>query len=479
MQLYNTLTRRKEPFEPAGDPITMYVCGVTPYDAAHLGHAMSAAIFDVLRRYLEWRGRRVRFVYNYTDIDDKLIARAERLGVTVAERAAEQIAAFERDMRDLNVRAADVHPRATEEIPKIQEVIQHLVDSGSAYATASGVYFRVRSKEDYGKLSKRDLEELVAGARVEVGGEKEHPMDFALWKMAKPGEPAWEAPWGEGRPGWHIECSAMALRYLGEQIDLHGGGMDLIFPHHENEIAQSECFTERPPFVRHWMHNAMMQLGDEKMSKSLGNLVTIREALERYGADALRLFILTGHYRSPLRYSEAGLQAAGRGAERLQFAVEAPLPTGDGDPVDEARERFTAAMDDDLGTPQALAVLFDLARDINRARDAGVPAGRALALLRELGGVLGLRFQAPPSSGGQAAPFIDLLVRVREELRATRQFALADRIREELTTLGIALEDGRAGTTWRATETTGTGEEHGQAAPPGNSEKAASDTLAF
>ena len=479
MQLYNTLTRREEPFEPAGDPITMYVCGVTPYDAAHLGHAMSAAIFDVLRRYLEWRGRRVRFVYNYTDIDDKMIARAERLGVTVAERAAEQIATFERDMRDLNVRAADVHPRATEEIPKIQEVIQHLIDSGSAYATADGVYFRVRSKEDYGKLSKRDLEEMVAGARVEVGGEKEHPMDFALWKMAKPGEPAWEAPWGKGRPGWHIECSAMALRYLGEQIDLHGGGMDLIFPHHENEIAQSECFTGRPPFVRHWMHNAMMQLGDEKMSKSLGNLVTIREALERYGADALRLFILTGHYRSPLRYSEEGLSAAGRGAERLQLAVEAPLPTGDGDPVNEARERFIAAMDDDLGTPQALAVLFDLARDINRARDAGVPAGNALALLRELGGVLGLRFQAPPSSGGQAAPFIDLLVRVRDELRATKQFALADQIRKELTTLGIAIEDGREGTTWRATEMTGTGEGSGQARPAGNSEKTTSDTLAF
>ncbi len=479
MLLYNTLTRRKEPFEPVGDPITMYVCGVTPYDAAHLGHAMSAAIFDVLRRYLEWRGRRVRFVYNYTDIDDKMIARAERLGVTVAERAAEQIAAFERDMRDLNVRAADVHPRATEEIPKIQELIQHLIDSGSAYGTESGVYFRVRSKEDYGKLSKRDLEEMIAGARVEVGGEKEHPMDFALWKRAKPGEPAWEAPWGEGRPGWHIECSAMALRYLGEQIDLHGGGMDLIFPHHENEIAQSECFTGRPPFVRHWMHNAMVQLGDEKMSKSLGNLVTIREALEHYGADALRLFILTGHYRSPLRYSEEGLSAAGRGAERLQLAVEAPLPKGDGKPADEARERFIAAMDDDLGTPQALAVLFDLARDINKARDAGVPAGNALALLRELGDVLGLRFQAPPSNGGHAAPFIDLLVRVRDELRAARQFALADLIRKELTTFGIAIEDGREGTTWRATETAGIGKEREHAVPPGNSEKAADDTLAF
>ena len=452
VQLYNTLTREKAPFEPTGDPITMYVCGVTPYDNAHLGHAMSAVIFDVLRRYLEWNGRRVRFVYNYTDIDDKMIARAERIGVTVAQLATDQIDAFERDMRDLNVRAADVHPRATEEIPKMQELIGQLIESGKAYTADGDVYFRVGSKDDYGKLSNRKLDEMVAGARVEIGAEKEHPMDFALWKGAKPGEPSWEAPWGSGRPGWHIECSAMALRYLGDQIDLHGGGMDLIVPHHENEIAQSECFTGQSPFARHWVHNAMMQLGDEKMSKSLGNLVTIREGLERYGADALRLFILTGHYRSPLRYSEESLSAARRGAERLRVAVETPLPEGDGDSADEARARFVAAMEDDLGTPQALATLFDLARDINRARDSGTPAGQALATLQELGGVLGLRFQAPPGSGGNAAPFVDLLVRVRNELRDVKQFALADLIRDELMALGIALEDGREGTGWRATE---------------------------
>ena len=481
MQLHNTLTRRKEPFEPAGDPITMYVCGVTPYDDAHLGHAMSAVIFDVLRRYLEWRGRRVRFVYNYTDIDDKMIARAERLGMTVAQLAVDQIDAFERDMRDLNVRAADVHPRATEEIPKMQELIQHLIDAGAAYAADGDVYFRVGSKDDYGKLSNRNLNEMVAGARVEVGAEKEHPMDFALWKGAKPGEPAWDAPWGSGRPGWHIECSAMALRYLGDQIDLHGGGMDLIFPHHENEIAQSECFTGKAPFARHWIHNAMMQLGDEKMSKSLGNLVTIREGLDRYGADALHLFILTGHYRSPLRYSEESLSAARRGAERLRLALEKPLPEGEGEPAAEARERFIAAMDDDLSTPQALATLFDLARDINKARDAGTPAGQAVETLRELGGVLGLRFQAPPGGGGNAAPFVDLLVRVRDELREVKQFALADLIRDELTALGIAIEDSREGTSWRATEAAVA---VGEPAPPGplpsdSEEPAPDDTLRF
>ena len=452
MQLYNTLTRRTEPFAPVDDPITMYVCGVTPYAEAHVGHAMSAIIFDVLRRYLEWRGRRVRLVYNYTDIDDKMIAHAGRLGISVADLAAQQISAFERDMRELNVRPADVQPRATQEIPKMQEIIAGLVDTGSAYAADGDVYFRVHGKADYGKLSRRVLEDMIAGARVEVGAQKEHPMDFTLWKAAKPGEPAWDSPWGPGRPGWHIECSAMALRYLGDQIDLHGGGMDLIFPHHENEIAQSESFHGKTPFVRHWMHNAMMQLGDEKMSKSLGILVTVRDALERHGADALRIFILGGHYRSPLHYSEEGLAAARRGAERLRLAVTAPLPPGDGSlDAAGARDHFIAALDDDLGTPQALAALFDLAREINRARDAQQPAGGAVATLTELGGVLGLRFTPPPQRA-DVAPFIDLLLDVRSALRDLKQFALADEIRRKLGALGVALEDSRDGTSWRALE---------------------------
>ena len=480
MQLYNTLSRRKEPFQPQHDPISMYVCGITPYDDAHLGHAMSIVVFDVLRRYLEWNGRAVRLVYNFTDIDDKMIARAHRLGISVPDLAAQQIDRFQQEWRELNIRAADVHPRATQEIEKMQEIIAGLIEKDAAYAGGGDVYFRVESPPDYGKLSNRSLDDMIAGARIEQNSLKQHPMDFTLWKGAKPGEPAWDSPWGEGRPGWHIECSAMALRYLGEQIDLHGGGMDLIFPHHENEIAQSEGFTGKDPFVTHWVHNAMMQLGDEKMSKSLGNIITLREGLERYGPDGLRLFILGGHYRSPLTYSEESLVASARGAERLRIAANATLPDGDGT-IDIAapRQRFIDAMEDDLGTPQALAVLFDLAHQVNRAAAANEPAGAALALLRELAGVLGLRFEAR-EQGAAAAPFIDLLVDVRRRLREAAQYELADQVRDALHEHGITLEDGRAGTSWRATEAqfeTALATENGPSTAEATSKEA--DTLRF
>ncbi|MCY3920288.1 MAG: cysteine--tRNA ligase [Chloroflexi bacterium] len=452
MQLYNTLTRRKEPFRPQHDPISMYVCGITPYDDAHLGHAMSIVVFDVLRRYLEWDGRPVRLVYNFTDIDDKMIARAGRLGVEVAELAAQQIDRFQQEWRELNIRAADVHPRATQEIDKMQEIIAGLIDGDAAYPADGDVYFRVEAPPDYGKLSNRSLRDMIAGARIEQSSRKAHAMDFTLWKGAKPGEPSWDSPWGPGRPGWHIECSAMALRYLGEQIDLHGGGMDLIFPHHENEIAQSEGFTGKRPFVGHWVHNAMMQLGDEKMSKSLGNIISLREGLDRYGADGLRIFILGGHYRSPLTYSEESLAAAARGAERLRNAAGVRLPEGPGDfDVAAARDRFRHGMADDLGTPQALAVLFDVARWLNRAAAENRPGGAALTLLRELGGVLGLRFEGRRQAA-QAAPFIDLLVDVRRQLREAKQYALADQVRDALRERGVVLEDGRDGTTWRSAE---------------------------
>ena len=452
MQLYNTLTRRKEPFRPRHDPISMYVCGITPYDDAHLGHAMSIVVFDVLRRYLEWDGRPVRLVYNFTDIDDKMIARAGRLGIEVAELAAQQIDRFQQEWRELNIRAADVHPRATQEIDKMQEIIAGLIDADAAYPADGDVYFRVEAPPDYGKLSNRSLRDMIAGARIEQSSRKAHPMDFTLWKGAKPGEPSWDSPWGPGRPGWHIECSAMALRYLGEQIDLHGGGMDLIFPHHENEIAQSEGFTDKRPFVGHWVHNAMMQLGDEKMSKSLGNIISLRDGLDRYGADGLRIFILGGHYRSPLTYSEESLAAAARGAERLRTAAAAGLPEGPGGfDVAAARDRFRGAMADDLGTPQALAVLFDIARWLNRAAAEHRPGGAALALLRELGGVLGLRFEGRRQAA-QAAPFIELLVDVRRQLREAKQYALADQLRDGLRERGVILEDGRDGTTWRSAE---------------------------
>ena len=453
MELYNTITRRLEPFAPQHDPITMYVCGVTPYDNAHLGHAMSIIIFDTLRRYLEWRDQHVRFVYNFTDVDDKMIARAARLGISVAELAERQIGQFQQEWRELGIRPADVHPRATEEIPKMIEIIQGLVKRDMAYSTNGDVYFRVHSMADYGKLSHRSLDDMIAGARIEASDHKEHPMDFTLWKAAKAREPSWESPWGPGRPGWHIECSAMSLRYLGEQIDLHGGGMDLIFPHHENEIAQSESYTGKAPFVRHWMHNAMMQLGDEKMSKSLGNIISLREGMDHYGPDALRLFVLGGHYRSPLSYSEESLQSAARGAERLRIAAEAAGKTdAEAGSIDTAsiRARFIEDMDRDLGTPRALAALFDLSREINRLRDAGQPVAGGVAILRELGGVLGLQFVEPRRSA-EIAPLMDLLVEIRTALRAQKEFALADQIRDRLTALGISLEDGRNGTTWRAT----------------------------
>ncbi len=453
MQLYNTLTRSKDPFEPQHDPITMYVCGITPYDDAHLGHAMSIIIFDTLRRFLEWRGRRVRLVYNFTDVDDKLIARAAELEMSVAELAERQIASFMDEWRELQIQPADVHPRATEEIPQMIELIGGLIEREMAYPAGGDVYFRVRRMNGYGKLSGRALDDMIAAEPTDIGVEKEHPMDFTLWKGAKPGEPQWESPWGPGRPGWHIECSAMSIRYLGEQIDLHGGGMDLIFPHHENEIAQSEAYSGAEPFVRHWVHNAMMQVGGEKMSKSTGKIVRLREGLDRFGADGLRMFVLGGHYRSPLTYSEESLAASARGAERLRLAATLPLPDGAGE-LDPAplREQFVKVLEDDLNTPQALAVLFELARAINRARAAGEPAGAARDALIELGGVLGLQFAESGGGSADAAPFVDLLVEVRSALRTARQFELADQVRDRLADLGITLEDSREGTRWRRAE---------------------------
>jgi cysteinyl-tRNA synthetase len=354
-------------------------------------------------------------------------------------------------MRELNITPADIYPRATQEIPQIIEMVQGLIEKKHAYATQSGdVYFDVRSDPGYGKLSGRDVDSMRAGARVEPGEEKRDPADFALWKAAKPGEPSWESPWGPGRPGWHIECSAMSYRYLGATLDMHGGGQDLIFPHHENEIAQAEGFTGVKPFVRHWMHNGWLTLDEEKMSKSLGNIITIREALERYGGDGIRIFVMTAHYRAPLGYSEEAMEGGKRAAERLHLA--ASLPGGDGPaadiPGDEYRQRFVAYMDDDLNTSGALACLFDLAREINRARDEGRAIDEAQAVLRELAGVLGLTLRERETAQGADA-FIDLLVELRKDLRDEKQFALSDKVRDRLLGLGITLEDVQGGTRWR------------------------------
>ena len=450
MKIFNTLSGQKEEFRPQGDLVKIYVCGVTPYSDCHIGHAMSYITFDVVRCYLEFKGYQVKYVQNFTDIDDKIIDRAQQLGIAPVELAEKFIAQYFADMDLLNIRRADVYPRATQEIPGIIEVIRGLVDRGHAYEAQGSVYFRVKSDPDYGKLGHQDLDALQVGARVEVGSEKEHPLDFALWKTAKPGEPCWESPWGKGRPGWHIECSAMSLRHLGQTLDIHGGGRDLIFPHHENEIAQSESFTGVVPFVRYWMHNGLLQLGGEKMSKSLGVLVTVKEVLQRFSPDAVRLFILSSHYRSPLSFSEEGLEAAEKGVERLRLAARVDGGTDSAEAIDVAafRQGFVAAMDDDFNTAQAIASLFDLAREINRAASEGVDIKQAQQTLFELCNLLGLTLKERETSQDEKL-VIESMVTARSNARKQKNWQEADRIRADLEKMGIVLEDTAKGTVWR------------------------------
>lgn len=450
MRIYNTLSGKSEEFAAPNGKVNMYVCGITPYSASHIGHAMMSVIFDVVRRYLEFKGFDVRHVQNFTDIDDKMITAANQMGIDVSELAERNIADYLAEMDALNVVRAHEYPRATAEIGQIIEIISKLVEKGYAYSVDGDVYFRVRRNEDYGKLSHRDLDSMLAGARVEIDERKEDVMDFALWKSQKPGEPAWESPWGMGRPGWHIECSAMSIKYLGTSIDIHGGGQDLIFPHHENEIAQSESFTDEVPFSRFWMHNGMLRLGEDKMSKSIGNIVTVGEALENYSSDALRLFFLSSHYRGPLMYTEANVASQERALERLKNAVR-PAPSAPGGSVVDAnsfKERFVEAMDDDFNTPRALAAMFDLVREINRCKDDGTDVSGAQDTLRELSGILGVTLE-DASESSDAGPFVQLLVDVRTELRAARQFDIADSIRDRLSQMGVTIEDHPGGTDWR------------------------------
>lgn len=492
LRIYNTLTRQTEAFEPLNPgQVSMYVCGPTVYDNAHIGHAMSSLVFDIVRRYLEYRGYQVRHAMNYTDVDDKIIVRANDAGEEPLHLAERYIEQYARHLGELNVLPATVYPRATEEIPAIIEMVGGLIESGNAYAAEGDVYYRVESDEDYGKLSHRKLEDMNAGARINVDERKEHPMDFALWKAAKPGEPAWDSPWGPGRPGWHIECSAMVFRHLGEQIDIHGGGNDLIFPHHENEIAQSESLSHKP-FARYWMHNGMMQLSGEKMSKSLGNLITITDFVASHEPDVLRMMILNTSYRRPLTYSDEVVEAAGRGLERLRSGLNPALPGAAGAAAgvlaslqaeaDVAAGKFTAAMDDDFNSAAALAVLFDLVRLINQTRDAGATDAElkpAQDVLRELGGVLGLRLERAQKDA-DAAPFAELagslqaeisdaaiaaalgaaasldaagiiaaLLDARVQLRAQKQWQLSDTIRDRLAGLGVVVEDSAGGSSWR------------------------------
>jgi cysteinyl-tRNA synthetase len=462
LRVYNTLTRRKEPFETI-EPghVRMYVCGPTVYDKAHVGHAMSAIVFDVIRRYLLWKGYQVKHVMNFTDVDDKIIKRAQDTGDDPTAIAGRYISEFKRHIEELNILPATLYPQVSDTIPEIVDMVQNLQEGHYAYPVDGDVYFRVRQDTDYGKLSRRKLDEVLSGTRVEAEADKEDPNDFALWKAQKPGEPAWDSPWGPGRPGWHIECSAMALKHLGPQIDIHGGGNDLIFPHHENEIAQTESYTGQP-FARYWLHNGMLQLSGEKMSKSLGNLVTVDDFLAEHEADVLRLLIVSSHYRKPLAFNATVVADNERALARLRSALRPARGTVEAGPDVQAlqdstalaRQAFEHAMDDDFNSAGALAALFDLVTEINRAREAGLaatPLATAQDTLAELTSVLGLGLAAPGQNqrGATAAPFVDLLVELRTQLRTARQWALADEVRNRLAGLGVIVEDTREGSSWR------------------------------
>jgi len=452
MKLYNTLTKRKEEFVPLKPgEVTMYSCGPTVYNYFHIGNARPFIVFDVLRRFLEYRGYKVTFVQNFTDIDDKMIRRANEEGKTVAEIAEKYIAEYYVDARGLGIKDPTIAPRATENIDAIIEMIKTLIDKGYAYVVDGDVYFKTSRFEEYGKLSGHKLEDLELGARIEVDERKENAMDFALWKAQKPGEPAWDSPWGKGRPGWHIECSAMACRYLGETIDIHSGGQDLIFPHHENEIAQSEACNGKP-FARYWLHNGFININNEKMSKSKGNFFTVRDIVKHYDYEVIRFFLLSAHYRSPINFSDALLEQAKNALNRLYecrsnlkfFLEKAEKDTFEeeiyGD-LDVYREKFIEAMEDDLNTADAMAAIFELVREINTriTADAGKKTiARALDLLNELTGVLGLLRKEEEEELDEN---IKALIEERQKARAEKNYKRADEIRDQLRAMGVELQD--------------------------------------
>lgn len=456
MKIFNTLTRQKDEFVPIKKgEVKIYACGPTVYNYIHIGNARPLCVFDTLRRYLEWRGNKVDFVQNFTDIDDKLIKRANEENTTVPDVAERYIKEFWTDAKGLNIKEATVHPRATENIEQIQNIIKTLIDKGYAYCSGGDVYYRAKKFSEYGKLSHQPLEELEAGARIDVTEIKEDPMDFCLWKSAKPGEPFWESPWGNGRPGWHIECSAMAGRYLGKTIDIHCGGLDLIFPHHENEIAQSEA-ANGCEFAHYWMHNGFINVDNHKMSKSLNNFFTVRDVAERYGYEPIRYMMVSCHYRSPINYSAEVIEQAKNSLERLytcrdniDFALK-NAPEGGEVPafVEQRKQEFTDAMEDDLNTADALAAVFMLVRDINTAISAGAgkQALKAFAeVFDELTGVLGLVYNRKTETLDSE---IEALIAKRTEARKNKDFKTADEIRDKLKEMGIILEDTPQGVKW-------------------------------
>ena len=456
LSIYSTLSKTKDVFKPlVGNQVRMYVCGMTVYDYCHIGHARVMVAFDVISRWLRKSGYDLTYVRNITDIDDKIIRRARENGESFEALTQRMIAAMHEDEARLNVLRPDLEPRATEHVPGMHTMIQTLMDKGYAYAPGNGdVYYRVGKFAGYGKLSRKKIEDLQSGARIEVDEAKDDPLDFVLWKGVKPGEPSWQSPWGAGRPGWHIECSVMSNCCLGETFDIHGGGPDLVFPHHENEIAQSEAANGKP-YALTWMHAGAVRVDGEKMSKSLGNFFTIREVLEKYHPEVVRYLLVSSHYRSPINYSEDSLKEARGALERFYHALKGlpPVAPAGGEAF---VERFNAAMDDDFNTPEACAVLFEMARESNRLRELDAPAAAGLAArLKSLAEVLGV-LQLEPDDFLQAgarervdADAVEALIAARLQARADKDWAESDRIRDQLTAMGIVLEDGKGGTSWR------------------------------
>ena len=481
IRLYNTLTRSRQEFVPSTEGrVSFYVCGLTVQGPAHLGHARSAVAFDAIRRYFDYRGYATRLVYNFTDVDDKIIEKANAEGIPYLQVAQRNIDSFLQQLAALRVKPADIFPRATEHIREMLDMIEILVAKGHAYAVDGDVYFSVPSYSTYGQLSHRPLDEMRPGERIEIDERKHSPLDFTLWKAAKEGEPSWPSPWGPGRPGWHIECSAMSLKYLGNGFDIHGGGEDLIFPHHENEIAQANCYTGTEIFARYWMHNAYVNLGSGKMSKSEGNVVNISQLLDKYGPDVLRLYLLSTHYRHPIMFNWDELDAQVRSVERVKLTVknvrrvlsgaaQGPEPSNDNreepwmDLLKEQAEKsvrhFESSMDDDFNTPSALAAIYDLVAEMNRTINA--PEFRlsvgavsslqaALAAHQRMVDVLQIFVDAGQEAAESITPrLLDLLVSLRTEARSRKEFATGDRIRNALKEMGVILEDHRDGTSWR------------------------------
>lgn len=463
MKIYNTLSRSKEEFIPLKDKeVKIYVCGPTVYNYFHIGNARVFLTFDAFRRYLEYRGYKVTFVQNFTDIDDKMIKRANEEGISVKQLSERFIQEYFKDADALGIKRADYHPRATENIQDIIEMIKLLKQKGYAYEVDGDVYFETRKFKEYGKLSHQNLDELEAGARIGIDERKKNPMDFALWKKEKPGEPSWDSPWGKGRPGWHIECSVMANKYLGETIDIHAGGPDLIFPHHENEIAQSEAATGKP-FAKYWMHVGYLNIDNEKMSKSLGNFLTVREALRKYDPEVIRFFMLSAHYRNPINFSEELLDQSKRGLDRLyntlinlshlkEAAKEKPLSFEEKEfnkKLDGFKAKYVEVIDDDFNTADGIAVIFETAREVNSSlniESSKTVIDKAYNLIKEMAGVLGLLTK---DEQGHLDEEIEKMIRLREEARKQKNWVEADRIRDELRQKGIILEDTPAGVRWK------------------------------